>query len=383
MNTVRLILLASLGAAQTMSADARGPEIVDVKLLTVLPADFRHPESLAADPETGQLYVGSFDAREPSSARNNQILRLSGTGEVLARVTLGETPLTGLAYSHGHIYFLNFATSRLQRLPAAFVNGTAAEDIVSFSRLDPANPPPRDVPNPDGSTDRVHFGAARSPALNGLAFDSDGNAYVSDSFQGAIYRVDDAIGCGPCKVTVLARDGLLATGAAMPFGANGLAVDEVNGVLYVNNAGDGRVLRLPLAGGAIEIVAEGLYGADGLLLHEGRLWVAANQIDSIVAIDTHGKVQVRAGSFKGIGVDGSPQGLLFPSDVISDGKRLVVANLALPLTSTEGDEWEEEVSRWNLMEFEPPLPSVRDGSMHGGAAPPGGEARAGPSVGLP
>lgn len=28
---------------------------------------------------------------------------------------------------------------------------------------------------------------------------------------------------------------------------------------------------------------------------------------------------------------------------------MIVSNLALPLTPTEGDEWEERVSTWNLM----------------------------------
>ena len=153
---------------------------------------------------------------------------------------------------------------------------------------------------------------------------------------------------------MISRDPLLATTGALPFGANGLAFDSNETFLYVNNAGDGRVLRLPLIGGAPTILAESIHGADGLLFHDGLLWVAANQDDAIVALDTNGREVARAGQFLGIAADGSPQGLLFPAASAVVGHRMVVANLALPLTPAKGDEWEEDVSRWNLMQFDLP-----------------------------
>ncbi|HEY0661063.1 MAG TPA: alpha/beta fold hydrolase [Lysobacter sp.] len=133
-----------------------------------------------------------------------------------------------------------------------------------------------------------------------------------------------------------------------------LAIDEAAGLLYVNNAGDGRVLRMPLAGGKLDVLADGVYGADGLLLHDGLLWVASNQIDAVVALDANGLVWARAGHFDGIGNDGAPLGLLFPAATAVQGKRMLVANLALPLTPREGDEWEEKVTRWNLVQFDIP-----------------------------
>ncbi len=33
---------------------------------------------------------------------------------------------------------------------------------------------------------------------------------------------------------------------------------------------------------------------------------------------------------------------------------MIVANLALPLTPVARDEWEEDVTRWNLMQFDLP-----------------------------
>ena len=352
-----LALAAALASAACIAQPA--PARLPVRLFTVLPDDFRHPESLAVDAATGAVYVGSFDAREPESLRRNQILRLSASGEVEASRPLGPTPVTGLAFAEGHVYFLNFGASRLQRLPADFDAQTGVVDVAAFGPLTPSAPPERRIANPDGSHDTLRFGAAGFAAINGLVFAADGTAYVSDSFQGAIYRIDKATRCAPCRVEVLVRDPLLATAGSLPFGANGLALDEDKGQLYVNNAGDGRVLRMHIDGGPITVLAESIHGADGLLLHSGWLWVAANQADAVIALDLDGRERVRAGQFLGLRPDGSPDGLLFPAATAVLGRRMIVANLALPLTAKAGDEWEEEVVRWNLMQFDLPGRAAR------------------------
>lgn len=106
--------------------------------------------------------------------------------------------------------------------------------------------------------------------------------------------------------------------------------------------------------GPVSILAESVFGADGLLFHDGFLWVASNQSDAMVALDERGRVRARVRPFLGIGADGAPKGLLFPSGGAVQGKRMIVANLSFPLTANSGDEWEEEVTRWNLMSFEIP-----------------------------
>lgn len=357
----RAMILLGLGlmSAGALAQAIQGPARLPVRLFALLPEDFKHPESLAADPLTGTIYVASFDAREPESARNNQVLRLSSDGTVLARRALGATPVTGLAFSDGYLYFLNFGQSRLQRLPAGFDAGSKVEEVASFGALDPASPGTRQVDNPDGSKDAIQYGSSGFPAVNGMVFDRAGNLYVSDSFQGALYRIPNATNCRPCHVEVVLHDPLLATTAQLPFGANGLALGEDEGTLYINNAGDGRILALNLADGALKIFAEGVHGADGLLLEDGLLWVSANQDDTVIAIDGDGREYARAGGFLGIRADGSPDGLLFPAASIALGRRMVVANLALPITDRAGDEWEESVSRWNLMTFD--LPDVGSG----------------------
>lgn len=349
-----VLSLCLFSAAAPVPASAQSIAHPSVRLFATLPADARHPESLAVDATSGQVYVGTFDAREPADARRNQVLRYSADGRLLASRPLGPTPLTGVEFRDGHVYFLNFGASKLQRLPADFTADTPVQDVAGFGPLSPPAPGERRVDNPDGSHDTMAFGAAGFPAINGMVFNRAGDLFVSDSFQGAVYRIADATRCAPCTVEVFARSPLFVTTGALPFGANGLAFDDGERHLYINNAGDHRVLVMDLPGGEPRVLAEQIHGADGLLYHAGLLWVAANQDDAIVALDAQGREVVRAGRNDGVGTDGAPRALLFPAASAVLGKRMIVANLSLPLTVAQGDEWEEAVTRWNLMQFDLP-----------------------------
>ena len=352
-----LALVLCVPGGVAVAGDLSGPRRIAVEPFITLPADVRHPEGLASNPANGDLFVGTFDAREPATSRNNQVLRYSASGKLLARYPFGAAPLTGIAYADGKLYILNFGASKLQRMDAGFSSRSEIEDVAVFGKLDPPAVQPRTVDNPDGSTDRVSYGSSGFPAPNGMVFDAAGNLYVSDSFQGAVYRIDRVATCRPCSVVTVSRDPLLATAGHLPFGANGLAFGTDPDVLFINNAGDGRVLKLVLSSGRVTVLTESIPGADGLMFHDGLLWVAANQADAIYGIDERGLIQVRAGEFVGINADGTPRGLLFPAGTAVSGKWMVVANLALPLTPVDGDEWEERVTRWNLVRFR--LPSAR------------------------
>src|SRR5207249_5766418 len=83
---------------------------------------------------------------------------------------------------------------------------------------------------------------------------------------------------------------------------------------------------------AVSPFAESVNGADGILFDgSGRLWVAANQADEVVALGTNGRVVERRGSFEGIGPDGAAKGLLFPASIVLSNGSLFVTNLALVL----------------------------------------------------
>lgn len=351
---VAMGLALLLGAAVPVVAENAEPLRIAVQPFVALPPDLQYPEGLTVNPQTGEIYVGTFDLREPAGARRNQVLRLSAEGRPLARKAFDGTPLTGLAYADGQLYILNFGAAQLQRLPADFDADSPVEVLAEFKALTPPAPPTRVVDNPDGSRDEIRFGSAGVAAPNGMVFDRAGNLYVSDSFQGAVYRIAAVATCKPCTVEVIARDPLLATTGYLPFGANGLAFSADEQTLYINNAGDGRVLRMAMPDGTPSVLAESVPGADGLLFHDGLLWVVANQIDQILALNEQGRVQARAGEFLGIAADGSPQGLLFPASTAVQGQRMLVTNMALPLTAARGDEWEEQVTRWNLVSFRLP-----------------------------
>jgi DNA-binding beta-propeller fold protein YncE len=187
-------------------------------------------------------------------------------------------------------------------------------------------------------------------------FDAQGNLYFSDSFQGAIFRIDHATTCSPCSATLVSHDPLLATAGFPPFGANGLALSADGATMFIANTGDNRVLKMDIASAAVSVFAESLHGADGLLFDKdtGLLWVATNQADQLVALNANGRPVLKVGDFEGINRDGTPRGFLFPASMVIQGGFMYVTNLALPLTPAVGDEPEEDVTRWNIVRFRMP-----------------------------
>jgi DNA-binding beta-propeller fold protein YncE len=337
--------------AAVCQADSVGTSlrIGNVDQFAVLPDGVRFPEGITANPATGEIIVGTFD----SGPNANKLLRFSKNGRLVAQRDFGATPLLGLGFDTAHkkVFILNFGASKVQRIAAAFDSTTAIEDVATIPSIGaPAN---RTVGNPDGSADTIIFGSSGFPAPNGMVFDKAGNLYVSDSFQGAIFRIDHATTCAtPCAVTLVSHDTLLATAGFPPFGANGLALNAAESTLFIANTGDNRVLKMDVATKAVSVFAESLHGADGLLMDDaGLLWVAANQGDKLVALNDKGRIVLSVGEFEGIHRDGTPRGLLFPASMVIVGDSMYVTNLALPLTAASGDEPEEDVTRWTVARF--------------------------------
>lgn len=340
-------LLVSLGAV-TGSALAQDRLVIqrDVVTFAVLPDGVRFPEGITANPANGDIYVGTFDF----GPNSNKLLRLNRNGHLVASRDFGGTPLLGLGFDsvRDQVYILNFGASKLQRIPAAFDSTTPIEDVATFPGIGaPAN---RTEGNPDGSSDTIIFGSNSFPAPNAMEFDKRGSLFVSDSFQGAVFRIQNVRTCKvPCFVETFVHDPLLATAGFPPFGANGLAFNKNESALFIANTGDDRVLRLDTATKMITVFAESLNGADGIVFDDqGRLWVAANQADEIVALNANGKIVVKLGEFRGIRPDGTPDGLLFPASPVIVGDEIFVTNLAIALTPAAGDEPEEEVTRWTV-----------------------------------
>lgn len=347
------VLMAGQVSAQAQDTLAAGPK---PKIFATLPDGIILPEGIAANPVSGDIYVGTFVA-----GGENWLLRFGRNGKLLSSLETGPAPLLGLAFEPGsHMLYVATvgafvgATSRIQRVAADLAAGTLV-DVANIPVV--GAPPDRIVDNPDGSTDAIAFGN-NAPVPNALAFDDLGNLYVSDSFQGAIFRVDDAVGCTDplnCNVTTVIHDGLLATAGHPPFGANGLALSADGTALFVANTGDDRVLRLDLSTLDLSVFAESLNGADGIAFGaDGLLWVAANQADRVLALDGFGKPVAELGGFEGIDEEGRPRGLLFPASLALHGGQIFVTNLAVPLTATVGDEWEEQVTGYTVSRI--PIP---------------------------
>jgi DNA-binding beta-propeller fold protein YncE len=352
--------LVSLIIASHSEARAGEDIIVErdaAERFATLPDGVRFPEGITANPKTEEIYVATFDF----GPNSNKLLRFKKNGQLVAQRDFGETPLLGIQFNpwDKKIYIANVGalvgkTSKIQRIAADFEDTTPIEDVALIPSIGP--PPKRDVGNPDGSQDMIMFGN-NAPAPNGLIFDRPGNLYISDSFQGAILRIDKAHTCAtPCPVTNVKHDGLLATAGFPPFGANGLALSKDGTKLFIANSGDDRILRLDLAteDKEISVWAESIDGADGIAFYKGRVVAAANQGDVVFILNENGRVIAKLGDFLGIRKDGSPRGLLFPASPVIVDDKIFVTNLALPLTMTEGDEPEEDVTKYTVSRIDIP-----------------------------
>jgi len=275
-----------------------------------LPPGPGHPEGIAADAK-GNIYVATFDF-----STTNVIHIFGNNGRLLDTIPLlGAVPL-GLAFdAAGNLYVANFGGGNVIEFSPPFTHASTPSKVFS-----------------------VCGGAAAGCGLNAITFDAAGDLYVSDSFGGNVFKIDLPGG----SVSIFVNDELLKP-APPPhgfpgFGANGLAFSSDGATLFVANTADDRILKVNVASKAVIPFAESVNGADGILFDgSGRLWVAANQADEIVALGANGRVVERRGSFEGIGPDGAAKGLLFPASIVLSNGSLFVTNLALALTGTDSE----------------------------------------------
>jgi sugar lactone lactonase YvrE len=144
--------------------------------------------------------------------------------------------------------------------------------------------------------------------LNDLAFDDNGNLYVTDTFAATIYRVP----AGGGAPAVWFWDPRLAGNELMPFGVNGIRIDKNNQMAYVSvtvdAAFDGKIYRLPLVDNPdaddLELFASLHFplpddttmstGPDGIAFGKsGKLYVAEAVTSSIAVLNPDGSVEAR------------------------------------------------------------------------------------------
>jgi sugar lactone lactonase YvrE len=184
--------------------------------------------------------------------------------------------------------------------------------------------------NPNTGASSVFTEVGAGSGLNALTFDAAGNVYVSDSFQGIVWRTGRRGGTPLAWV----NDALLRTSGFPPFGANGMDFNRDETALFVANTGNDQVIRIPVSAGAAgtpEVFVNSVNGADGLFVDESdNIWICANQADEIVVLDKTGRAIAKLGDFDGLR-DGAPVGLLFPASLARSGDSIYVTNLSLDL----------------------------------------------------
>ena len=307
-----------------------------------LPAGATPPEGITAD-ATGNIYVTTFGF-PPSGATSTpgQLVVFDRYGRLIRLVTIsGASPhLLSLAFnpSTSDLLVLDFGAGKVLKVNPHTGASTVFSDIATQTGL--------------------------GVGLNALTFDASGNVYISDSFQGTIWRIGPSGGIA----TAWLSDPLLTTIGKPPFGANGLAFNRGGTAMLVTNTGDDAVITIPVSGGKAgtpTVLAYGVNGADGLLIDgDDNIWVVANQSDEIVVLNPNGKVIAKLGDFDGIDRHGAVQGLLFPASIVASGEFVYVTNLVLDTRlfgfPTVDSRWAAQVTSYTVSRINRHLSRDRD-----------------------
>jgi sugar lactone lactonase YvrE len=218
-------------------------------------------------------------------------------------------------------------------------------------------------------------GGGGGSGLNALTFDKAGAIYVSDSFQGIIWRFSPLESGSPCgQASAWLTDPLLLPDDGVPgFGANGVEFNNEQSAMFVCNTAMDWIVKIPFSSGSHgtpEMFTNSINGCDGIAIDSSnRIWAAANQADEMVVVDPTGKVIAKLGDFDGIN-GGTTKGLLFPASPAfsPQGDFLWVTNLELDLRSitkstqhpdgiqTVDSQWAEEITQHSIAKI--PVPTT-------------------------
>jgi sugar lactone lactonase YvrE len=302
-----------LSIAMLASLPARAWDRGPVDVLAVLPDVTQNVKSsvegLTVGPD-GNIYVPTFGFNASGALTGNAVLFvINPNGNIVRKVTIQNSSphMLGLAFNpaFGNLLVLDFGA------------GTVL-----------------DV-NPHTGLSTVKAGPIAGSGLNALTFDHSGSAYISDSFNGTIWKLTH-----DGTLTTWVTSPLLSpgTGLTPPFGANGVEFNNEGTMMYVANTAFHQIIQIPVnsdgSAGTPSILVTGINAPDGIAIDgHDNIWICANQEDEIVVIDKTGKVIAKLGDFRGIDEDGIAKGLLFPASLAfsKDKQSLYVSNLTLYL----------------------------------------------------
>jgi sugar lactone lactonase YvrE len=301
------VLLGVLSTTPVYAWD-RGDVDVLAILPDVTPGVPSSVEGLTVGPDDN-IYTTSFGFNAGGAISGNSVLYVTKpNGNLVRKVAIANSSphSLGLAFNpvNGFLLVLDFGAGKVLHVDP--VTGTSSVFIAPIA----------------------------NSGLNALTFDKQGNVYISDSFNGVIWKTGPLGGLP----TAWSSDPLLqpGTGLTPPFGANGVEFNNAGTVLFVANTATHQIIQIPAnpngTAGTASIFITGINAPDGIAIDRNdNLWVCANQEDEIVVIDKTGKVIAKLGDFNGINDDGIVRGLLFPASPAfsRDGKTLYVSNLTL------------------------------------------------------
>lgn len=282
-----------------------------------LPAGAKNPEGITIDS------AGNFYVTTASATAINAIYVFSPAGHFQFAIPIpGATPAitatTGATIDIiGRLFIANLGTGKVYRYDPPFSAASVPAQTYAVAGAPPVN------------------------LINGLLWTSTGTLLISDSLGGNIFELDP--GTGVSSVYVNSAQLQPCAGAFPNTGANGMDFNADYSQLYVSNTGMDRILIVNAVTKAVTRFSESINGADGIRFDStGKLWVAANQADEIVALDSSGRIVERRGCFKGIGPDGAVIGLLFPSSIVFKNNNIYITNFARAFGTTPGHPSEPE-----------------------------------------
>ncbi|MFH8622596.1 SMP-30/gluconolactonase/LRE family protein [Streptomyces vietnamensis] len=160
---------------------------------------------------------------------------------------------------------------------------------------------------PDGSAPQRIVKVPMSGFPNGLALDEKCDTlYAADSSRGRVWTAPVPAGDEEVEATVWATGSALLPTEKLPFGANGLKIHD--GAVWVSNTAHGTLLRIPIekdrTAGPIETRAAGLAGIDDFAFtgHGDTVLAALNSVDKLELVrpdGTHKTVLTRADGLDG------------------------------------------------------------------------------------
>jgi hypothetical protein len=342
-----LATLACVGLAIAISTPASAWKRGAVQTFALIPEGQPMVEGLTVGPD-GKVYSPTFN---PTGSGPSQLFTFDPQGRLLKQVTIaGSSPaMLGLAVIPG-------------TTNALLVIDFGAGQVLSVDPNDGSTAAPCiTLDNPPGA-----------PGLNALTFDAAGNTYISDSFNGIIWKLTGKA-CG--KAEIWAQGDVLKPDGGVPgFGANGIEFNNAGDTMFVCNTAFDWIVKIPVATPqSPEVFTNSINGCDGIAIDgSDNIWAAANQADEIVVVNPTGKAIAKLGDFDGVN-GGVTNGLLFPASPAfsPDGQWLYVTNLELDLRTitktqqnpdgvqTVDSQWAAQVTQHSIARLRAKIPPIQ------------------------